>query len=198
MAEANTRAASYARAIALAPVRHVAGIHFGRPQGGLHARSGRVPAFRRPRDRYTAGRSAETAGRPPAFAARRGYQATSSNCCGLMAERLATGTADVSGEMLGWLFGKGIEPHIPVIDKSDRRDGTFSNAEFRHDPDRNEYTCLGGKALKKWFRQMNTQRRGWQERPPEVLHSQARLFGLCAQGTGHPEPAYQEDLAPCP
>ncbi len=79
---------------------------------------------------------------------------------GLTPERLAADTAYGSGEMLGWLVGKGIEPHIPVIDKSERRDGTFSNAEFRYDPERDEYTCPGGKALKKYWRKMKTPRDG--------------------------------------
>ena len=79
---------------------------------------------------------------------------------GLMPKRLAADTAYGSGDMLGWLFGEGIEPHIPVIDKSERRDGTFSNAEFRYDPERDEYTCPGAKAVKKYWRQMKTPREG--------------------------------------
>jgi transposase len=79
---------------------------------------------------------------------------------GLTPDRLAADTAYGSGEMLGWLVGKGIEPHIPVIDKSERRDGTFSNAEFRYDPERDAYTCPGGKALKKYWRQMKKPRDG--------------------------------------
>jgi len=78
----------------------------------------------------------------------------------LTPERLAADTAYGSGEMLGWLAGEGIEAHIPVIDKSERRDGTFSNAEFHYDPERDEYTCPGGKALKKYWRQMKAPRDG--------------------------------------
>jgi hypothetical protein len=45
---------------------------------------------------------------------------------GLYPERLAAGSADGSAEMLGWLVHeRGIEPHIPVFDKFERRDGTF-------------------------------------------------------------------------
>ena len=79
---------------------------------------------------------------------------------GLSPERLAADTAYGSGDMLGWLVGEGIAPHIPVIDKSERRDGTFSNAAFRYDPERDEYTCPGGKALKKYWRKMKTPRDG--------------------------------------
>ncbi len=78
----------------------------------------------------------------------------------LTPERLAADTAYGSGEMLGWLVEQGIEPHIRVIDKSERRDGTFSNAEFRYDPETDGYTCPGGKVLKKYWRQMKTPRDG--------------------------------------
>jgi hypothetical protein len=62
--------------------------------------------------------------------------------------------------MLGWLVPERIAPHIPVIDKSERRDGTFSNADFRYDPERDEYSCPGGKPLKKYWRQMKRPRDG--------------------------------------
>ena len=80
---------------------------------------------------------------------------------GLTPEKLAADTAYGSGEMLGWLVAEQIEPHIPVIDKSERRDGTFSNAEFTYDPERDEYTCPGGKPLKKYWRQMLKPRDGF-------------------------------------
>lgn len=79
---------------------------------------------------------------------------------GLTPAKLAADTAYGSGEMLGWLVAERIEPHIPVIDKSERRDGTFSNADFRYDPERDEYSCPGGKPLKKYWRQMKRPRDG--------------------------------------
>ncbi len=78
----------------------------------------------------------------------------------LTPERLAADTAYGSGEMLGWLEARQIEPHIPVIDKSERRDGAFSKAEFRYDPETDAYTCPGGKLLKKYWREMKTPRGG--------------------------------------
>ena len=46
---------------------------------------------------------------------------------GLKPERLAADTAYGSATTLNWLVkDKGIAPHIPVIDKSRREDGTFS------------------------------------------------------------------------
>jgi hypothetical protein len=43
-------------------------------------------------------------------------------------------TAYGSAPMLGWLVEEeGIEPYIPVIDKSERKDGTFSRDDFTYD-----------------------------------------------------------------
>lgn len=68
---------------------------------------------------------------------------------GLYPERLAADTAYGSAEMLGWLVHeRGIEPHIPVFDKSERRDGTFERADFDYDHERDLYTCPGGKELR--------------------------------------------------
>src|SRR5471032_3130444 len=48
--------------------------------------------------------------------------------------RLAADTGYGSAEMLGWLVDeRAIEPHIPVFDKSERTDGTFSRADFVYD-----------------------------------------------------------------
>jgi len=62
--------------------------------------------------------------------------------------RLAADTAYGSGATLNWLVkDKKIAPHIPVIDKSKREDGTFSREDFKFDQSRNVYTCPIGKAL---------------------------------------------------
>ena len=42
---------------------------------------------------------------------------------------------------------KGIAPHIPVIDKSQRDDGTFSRDDFIYDEARDQYICPSGKIL---------------------------------------------------
>ena len=62
--------------------------------------------------------------------------------------RLAADTAYGSGATLNWLVkDKKIAPHIPVIDKSNREDGTFSREDFTFDKERNVYTCPAGKLL---------------------------------------------------
>jgi hypothetical protein len=61
---------------------------------------------------------------------------------GLKPERLA---ADIAS--LNWLIGEGIAPHIPVFDKSQRSDGTFSRDDFRFDDAADVYICPAGKKL---------------------------------------------------
>ncbi len=66
----------------------------------------------------------------------------------LTPKRLAADTAYGGAATLERLVKQGIEPHIPVIDKSQRNDGTFSRADFAYDPARDLYLCPGGKELK--------------------------------------------------
>jgi transposase len=66
----------------------------------------------------------------------------------LKPERLAADTAYGSGANLNWLVkDKKIAPHIPVIDRSKREDGTFSREDFTFDKERNVYICPAGKTL---------------------------------------------------
>ncbi|GLK84443.1 hypothetical protein GCM10017653_25130 [Ancylobacter defluvii] len=56
---------------------------------------------------------------------------------GLWPARLAADSAYGSAENLAWLVHeRGIEPNIPVFDKSQRSDGTFSCSDFGYDHDR--------------------------------------------------------------
>jgi transposase len=67
---------------------------------------------------------------------------------GLKPERLAADTAYGSAATLDWLVSeKKIAPHIPVIDKSRREDGSLSRADFTFDKERNVYVCPRGKLL---------------------------------------------------
>jgi IS5 family transposase len=67
---------------------------------------------------------------------------------GLKPERLLADTAYGTGKFLGWLVGTGITPHIPVWEKAQRDDGTFSRSDFTFDKQKNEYRCPNGKALR--------------------------------------------------
>lgn len=67
---------------------------------------------------------------------------------GIKPEWLVADTAYGSADNLGWLVDeKDIAPHIPVIDKSKRDDGTFSREDFAYDAERDCYVCPAGADL---------------------------------------------------
>lgn len=67
---------------------------------------------------------------------------------GLKPDWLVADTAYGSAPNLHFLVDeKSIAPHIPVIDKSQRDDGTFSREDFAYDKERDCYVCLKGKVL---------------------------------------------------
>jgi transposase len=69
-------------------------------------------------------------------------------CFGIKPEWLAADTAYGSASNLEWLVNEqGIAPHVPVIDKSQRDDGTFSREDFIYDEERDIYTCPAGKTM---------------------------------------------------
>src|SRR5580700_1105040 len=69
-------------------------------------------------------------------------------CFGIKPEWLAADTAYGSAPNLDWLVNtQGIAPHVPVIDKSKRDDGTFNREDFTFDKERNVYICPAGKSL---------------------------------------------------
>jgi transposase len=87
-------------------------------------------------------------------------------------ERLAADTGYGSAEMLAWLVDeRNIEPHIPVFDKSERKDGTFSRADFAYDPEADAYTCPAGKPLHK--RQRRLAKRWADMTPPTTVNYRA-------------------------
>jgi hypothetical protein len=66
----------------------------------------------------------------------------------LKPDHVAGDVAYGTGDMLGWLVDRGIDPHIPVWDRSTRENDTFSRADFTYHKDRDLYICPGGKILK--------------------------------------------------
>src|ERR1700704_5011662 len=69
-------------------------------------------------------------------------------CFGIKPEWLAADTAYGSACNLDWLVNEqGIAPHVPVIDKSKREDGSLSRDDFTFDKERNVYVCPEGKVL---------------------------------------------------
>jgi len=75
--------------------------------------------------------------------------------------RLIGDTAYGTAEMLHWMVDeKTIEPHVPVWEKSERNDGTFSRSDFAWHEQDNEYRCPGGKALRRDLRKFTVPRIG--------------------------------------
>ena len=86
---------------------------------------------------------------------------------GLWPERLEGDAAYSSAPNLAWLVEdkpvlsfaeRGIEPHIPVFDKSARSDHSFARSDFTFDHDDDSYTCPGGKRLRPSNRNFKTPR----------------------------------------
>jgi transposase len=71
----------------------------------------------------------------------------------LKPQRLIGDTAYGTATMLAWMVEtKGIEPHVPVWDKTQRDDETLSSSDFRWDEGANEYRCPQGNALRSEWR----------------------------------------------
>jgi len=71
----------------------------------------------------------------------------------LIPNRLIGDTAYGTAPMLAWMVqDKGIEPHVPVWDKTQRTDDTLSRSDFQWNEQANEYRCLEGHALRSDWR----------------------------------------------
>ena len=91
----------------------------------------------------------------------------------LKTQKLIGDTAYGTAEILGWMVeDKGIEPHVPVWEKAERKDGTFSRSDFCYDAVHDEYTCPAGKRLKQYWTH------GWQSRSGAGQGSTLRYHAL--------------------
>jgi hypothetical protein len=71
----------------------------------------------------------------------------------LKTKKLIGDTAYGTAEFLGWMVkDKGIEPHVPLWEKGERTDGTFSRSDFDFDEQADHYTCPHGKRLVRYRR----------------------------------------------
>jgi hypothetical protein len=69
-------------------------------------------------------------------------------CFDIQPQWLVGDTAYGSAPNLDWLVNtQGIAPRVPIIDKSQREDGTFSRENFIYDEARDCYVCPAGKSL---------------------------------------------------
>jgi len=72
---------------------------------------------------------------------------------GMKPDRLVGDTAYGTGPLLEWMVeDKGIAPHVPVWDRTERKDGTLSSDEFAWNEQANEYRCPQGHALRSDWR----------------------------------------------
>ncbi len=77
----------------------------------------------------------------------------------LAPERLIGDTAYGTAQMLAWMVeDKNIEPHVPVWERYQRDDGTFSRDEFQWNAQADEYRCPQGHALRSEWREFKHSR----------------------------------------
>jgi IS5 family transposase len=71
----------------------------------------------------------------------------------LKPERLIGDMAYGAADLLGWMVNdKAIAPHVPVWDKTQRKDDTLSSSAFVWDAQANEYRCPQGQPLRSQWR----------------------------------------------
>jgi transposase len=71
----------------------------------------------------------------------------------LKPERLIGNMAYGAAPMLAWMVDdKGLEPHVPVWDKTQRTDETFSSSDFKWHAEADEYRCPQGHPLRSQWR----------------------------------------------
>ncbi len=100
---------------------------------------------------------------------------------GLKPQSLVADSAYGSAENLAWLVKqRGIAPHIPVFDKSNRTDGTFSRSDFVFDAEQDRYTCPEGKHLVQFHRTYATPRSGITKEGTRIYRASKRDCDVCA------------------
>ena len=80
---------------------------------------------------------------------------------GIKPQRLIGDTAYGTAAMLNWIVEeKQIEPHTPVWQKYEGKDGQFGMADFTWDVEADRYTCPAGKTLQRYRRNFKKKRIG--------------------------------------
>lgn len=99
----------------------------------------------------------------------------------LRPERLIADTAYGTAPMLGWMVEeKGIEPHVPVMDKTERKDGTFQREDFQWNEGADEYRCPAGNALRREWRPFKNLRTHVTKADTIVYRSSQRDCAACS------------------
>jgi hypothetical protein len=78
---------------------------------------------------------------------------------------------------------KAIEPHMPIWDKTERKDGTFSRSDFKWDAQANEYRCPNDKALRCDRRPFKTPRSGITKADTIVYRASQHACENCTRKT---------------
>lgn len=77
----------------------------------------------------------------------------------IIPDRLIGDTAYGTAPMLAWMVqDKGIEPHVPLWDRTQRKDDSLSSSDFEWDGEANEYRCPEGHALRSERRMFKIER----------------------------------------
>ena len=74
-------------------------------------------------------------------------------------ERLIGDTAYGTAQMLAWVVEeKDIEPNVPVWDKTERKNDSFSSYDFHWNEEAEEYRCQAGNLLRREWRASKNER----------------------------------------
>ena len=80
---------------------------------------------------------------------------------GIEVKRLIGDTAYGTAEFLGWMVNEAeIEPHVPVWDRGEGKDGRFGRSDFIYDRETDSYICPNGKELERFRRNFKKPRTG--------------------------------------
>ena len=102
----------------------------------------------------------------------------------LKPQRLIADTAYGTAPMLGWMVEeKAIEPHIPVWDKTERKDGTFEREACQWNEAADEYRCPAGKPMRREWRSFRNQRTHITKAGTIIYRSTARDCAACSMKT---------------
>lgn len=118
--------------------------------------------------------------RQPEVGASRTMLERTENRFSLKPDYLAADSAYGSADNLAWLVkDKKITPHIPVFDKSNRTDGTFSRSDFTWEAENERYICPAGNELKQFHRTYDTARSGMTAEGTRIYRASKKDCDTC-------------------
>ncbi|MBB1625969.1 transposase [Achromobacter xylosoxidans] len=99
----------------------------------------------------------------------------------IIPDRLIGDTAYGTAPMLAWMVqDKGIEPHVPVWDRTQRKDDSLSSSDFEWDGEANEYRCPEGHALRSERRMFKIERTHVTKAGTVIYRASKTDCGKCA------------------